>query len=61
VEVLSGTVPPISEEEIEALEDPDLIEQYRLSCQIRIVDDMAIRLWKTASEQGIEPGDRPED
>lgn len=61
VEVLSGTVPPISEEEIEALEDPDLIDQYRLSCQIRIVDDMTIRLWKTASEQGIEPGDRPED
>lgn len=61
VEVLSGTYPPISEAEIEALEEPDLIEKYRLSCQLRITDDSTVRLWKRASEQGVEPGDRPED
>ena len=61
VEVMNGDVPPISEAEIEALEDPDLIEKYRLSCQLRVNGDLTVRLWKTASEQGIEPGDRPED
>ena len=61
VEVLSGEVPPISEAEIEALEEPDLIEKYRLSCQIRLHSDLSVRLWKRASEEGIEPGDRPED
>lgn len=61
VEVVSGDVPPISEDEIAALEDPDLIEKYRLSCQIRVQNDLTVRLWKTASQEGIEPGDRPED
>ncbi len=61
VEVLSGDVPPISEAEIEALEEPELIEKYRLSCQIRVQSDLSVRLWKRASEQGVEPGDRPED
>ncbi len=61
VEVLKGDVPPISEAEIDALEEPELIEKYRLSCQLRVTSDMTVRLWKTASEQGIEPGDRPED
>jgi ferredoxin len=61
VEIVSGDFPPISEEEIEALEDPDLIEKYRLSCQLRVTGDATVRLWKRASEEGIEPGDRPED
>lgn len=61
VEVLSGDVPPISEAEIEALEEPDLIEKYRLSCQLRVNSDLTVRLWKRASEQGTDPGDRPED
>ncbi|MEI6431958.1 MAG: 2Fe-2S iron-sulfur cluster-binding protein [bacterium] len=61
VEILAGTVPEISEAEIAALEEPALIEKYRLSCQIHVAGDMSVRLWKTASEQGIEPGDRPED
>ena len=61
VEVLSGDVPPISEAETEALEEPELIEKYRLSCQIRVQSDMTVRLWKTASEEGITPGSRPED
>jgi ferredoxin len=61
VEVLSGTVPPISEVEIEALEEPDLIAKYRLSCQLRVHGDLKVRLWKTATEEGITPGERPED
>ena len=61
VEIVSGDVPPISEAEVEALEDPDLIEEYRLSCQLRVTGDMSVRLWKTATEAGMEAGDRPED
>lgn len=61
VEVLEGTVPPISAAEIEALEDPDLIEKYRLSCQLRVESDMKIRVWGRASTQGIGAGERPDD
>jgi ferredoxin len=61
VEVLSGDVPPMSEEEREALEEPELIEKFRLSCQLRANSDLSIRLWKRASEEGISPGERPED
>jgi len=61
VEVVAGNVPPISEKEIEALEEPELIEKYRLSCQIRVKNDLTVRLWRRASEEGIDPGDRPED
>ncbi len=61
VEVLSGDVPPMSEAEREALEEPELIEKYRLSCQLRVNSDLSIRLWKRASEEGITPGERPED
>jgi len=61
VEVLSGDVPPISEVEIEALEEPELIAKYRLSCQLRVHSDMKVKLWRTATEEGITPGERPED
>jgi ferredoxin len=61
VEVLAGDVPPISEAETDALEEPELIEKYRLSCQIRVQSDLTVRLWRTASEEGITPGERPED
>lgn len=61
VEVLEGNVPPMSEAEREALEEPELIAKYRLSCQIRVQGDLSVRLWKTATEEGITPGERPED
>ena len=61
VEVVSGQVPPMSAAETDALEEPELIEKYRLSCQVRVQGDMTVRLWHTASEEGITPGSRPED
>lgn len=61
VEVLQGEVPPMSDREREALEDPELIARYRLSCQIRVENDLTVRVWGRASEQGISPGVRPED
>ena len=39
VEVLSGDVPAMGDEEREALETPEMIAQYRLSCQIRVEND----------------------
>lgn len=62
VEILEGDVPPISEDEIEALEEPELIEKYRLSCQIRVQGDLKVRVWGRVHEKDVDdPGDRPED
>ncbi len=61
VEVVSGDVPPMSDEERDALEEPELIAQYRLSCQIRVESDLSVRVWGRASEKDMTPGDRPED
>jgi ferredoxin len=61
VEVLEGDVPPISEVEIEALEDPELIAKYRLSCQILVQNDLRVRVVKRSHEMGIPAGPRPED
>ena len=61
VEIVSGDVAPMSEAETEALEEPELIARYRLSCQIRVENDLTLRVAKRASVEGIEPGSRPED
>ena len=61
VEVLEGQVPPMSDAERDALEEPELIAQYRLSCQLRVQSDLRVRVWGRASEQGMTPGERPED
>ena len=61
VEVLEGNVSPMLEAERDALEEPELIEKYRLSCQIRVENDLTVRLWKTATEAEMSPGSRPED
>ena len=61
VEIVSGDVPPISEEEIEALEEPELIEKFRLSCQLFVNNDLTVRVAKRASIEGITAGPRPED
>lgn len=61
VEVLEGEVPPMSETEIEALDDPALIEKYRLSCQLRVRNDLTLRVGYRAHLRGIPPGPRPED
>jgi len=62
VEILAGaeSVPPISEEEIEALEEPELIEKFRLSCQIRVAGDLTVRIAKRAHIEGISAGPTPE-
>ena len=61
VEILSGEVPPMSDEEREALEEPELIEKYRLSCQLRVESDLSVRVAKRAHVEGIGAGPRPTD
>ena len=59
VEVLSGEVSPQSEREREALEEPELIEKFRLSCQIAVEHDLTVRVAKRAHIEGIGVGPRP--
>ncbi|MBE7515713.1 MAG: (2Fe-2S)-binding protein [Chloracidobacterium sp.] len=40
---------------------PDISERIRLSCQLRLNEDLHIRVVNQASIAGIDPGKRPED
>ncbi len=59
VQILEGDVLPISDVETEALEE--LADEYRLSCQIRVKNDLTVRVTNRSAEKGIPPGPRPED
>ena len=62
VEVLSGDPGPIGEDEAAILSTKtDLNDHTRLSCQIRIHDDLRVKVINQASVAGIDPGTRPED
>ena len=62
VEVLSGDPGSIGEDEAAILSTKtDLNERTRLSCQIRLCDDLHVRVVNQASVAGIDPGPRPED
>lgn len=61
VEILEGDVPPQSEAEKAALEEPELIEKFRLSCQIRVEGDLKVRVARRAHLAGMSAGPRPED
>jgi ferredoxin len=62
VEVLAGDPPPMGEAERERLaREPGLEPNIRLSCQIRVVSDLWVKVINRASEQGVAPGPRPAD
>lgn len=62
VEIVSGDPGEIGEAEAGVLATKtDLNDHTRLSCQIRIIDDMQIKVINQASVAGIDPGTRPED
>lgn len=62
VEVLAGDPGPITEDEAAILATKtDLNDRTRLSCQIRIMDDLHVKVINQASAMGIDPGTRPED
>ena len=62
VEIISGDGGPIgdAEKSILATKD-DLGDHTRLSCQVRIMDDLHVRVIRQASVEGIAAGNRPEE
>ena len=62
VEVLGGDPGEIREAERSILATKtDLNDHTRLSCQIRIMDDLHVRVINQSSVKGLDPGPRPED
>jgi ferredoxin len=62
VEILDGQAPPMEEPERERLaREPGLGPEIRLACQIRVENDLAVRVLNRASVQGIPAGPRPMD
>ena len=62
VEVLHGDPGPIEDAEAAILATKtDLNERTQLSCQIRIMDDLHVKVINQASVLGIDPGNRPAD
>ena len=59
VMILEGCVPPMSVREQAALADPELIATYRLSCQLRVEDDLVVSVVNRSSACGLSPGPRP--
>jgi ferredoxin len=41
--------------------ETDLAENIRLSCQVRVNDDLKVRVVNQASVRGMDPGPRPFD
>lgn len=62
VEILSGDPGPIGDAERDIMATKaDMTDHMRLSCQIRIIDDLHVRVINQASVAGIDPGTRPEE
>jgi ferredoxin len=62
VQVLSGDLAPMEELERERLaRDESLGPDIRLSCQIRVESDLAVRVLNRAGELGMPAGNRPMD
>lgn len=62
VEVLSGDPGEIGEpERVILATKTDLGERTRLSCQIRVIDDLHVKVVRQASVEGIDAGNRPVD
>ena len=62
VEVLSGDPGEIGEpERVILATKSDLGERTRLSCQIRLIDDLHVQVVRQASVEGMDAGGRPAD
>lgn len=62
VEVLEGDAGPIGEGEAAIREAKGITElNIRLSCQVRVHADLTVKPFMTASDSGMEPGNRPQD
>lgn len=62
VEILSGDPGEIGEPERAILATKtDLNDHTRLSCQVRVIDDLRVKVVRQASVEGIDAGSRPAD
>lgn len=62
VEVLSGSAGAMGDAENAILAGKaDIGENTRLSCQIRVKDDLHVKVINQASVAGVDPGTRPEE
>jgi ferredoxin len=62
VQVLEGSPAPMEELERERLaREASLGPDIRLSCQIRVADDLTVNVLNRASAFGVPPGPRPID
>jgi ferredoxin len=62
VQVVHGDLPEMGDAERDRLaREGDLGPDIRLSCQIRVENDLTLRVLNRASAQGVTPGPRPED
>lgn len=60
VEVLSGDPGEIGEPERAILATKtDLNDHTRLSCQVRLIDDLHVKVIRQASVEGMDAGNRP--
>ncbi len=60
VEVLDGDPGEMQEAERNRLAtETGLAENVRLSCQVRVADDLKVKVVNQSSERGIPPGTRP--
>ncbi len=60
VEIIEGDPGPILDPEREIMATkPDMTDHMRLSCQIRTIDNLHIRVINQASVAGIDAGTRP--
>src|SRR5919112_6214841 len=60
VEVLAGDPGEMNEAERNRLAlEMGLAENVRLSCQVRVIDDLKVRVVNQASVKGIDAGPRP--
>jgi ferredoxin len=63
VEILEGDAGPIHDAEKAILDSKGISTEsnIRLSCQIRVHNNLTVKPLMTASESGMEPGTRPQD
>ena len=60
IEVIEGTLDPMGDAERNRLAaEQNLAENVRLSCQVRVSDDLHVRVLRQASVSGLEAGPRP--
>ncbi|WP_285765936.1 2Fe-2S iron-sulfur cluster-binding protein [Peribacillus sp. SI8-4] len=61
VEILAGDFAEVTKEEKKSFEEKGIEDQLRLSCQLYVNGDIAIRPIMTVESSGLAPGPTPAD